>query len=129
MHAFSVCCIHSQFLWASMPFVNSHNAAQIAIDGMRSVSKYQAPLKNCDGDNVHPDQCIMHLARGITINEHKKSVGQAWPRSSIRVVHDREYLGNVWYSAEMDAEVIAVIYDDEGVLLVECNGWYAADLE
>jgi hypothetical protein len=116
-------------VWTTILFVNACNAAQIAIDGIGSVSKYQVPLKNCDADNILPDQCTVYLAKGITIDEHKKRVGQPWQDSSIRVVFDRDFSDNVWYSTKMDAESLAVIRGDEGVSFVECNVWYSADLE
>lgn len=108
--------------------MNGCNVAQFDIDGMGSINKHEAPL-NCDADNVLPGQYIVYLAKGTTIDQHKKRVGQSWQDSSIRVVFDQDFPDNVWYSAKMDTQSLAVVRSDEGVIFVECNVWYSASLE
>jgi hypothetical protein len=124
----TVCWLLTLFIWTTIPTVNGCNVAQIDIDGMGNINKYKAPL-NCDADNVLPDQYSVYLAEGITIDQHKKRVGRSWQDSSIRVVFDRNFPDNVWYSAKIDTESLAVVRSDEGVIFVECNVWYSASLE
>lgn len=116
----TVCCLLSLFLLRAIPPVSAEDVAQIPLDGTESTSKYQAPLENCDANDVTPNQYIIHLAKGVTLKEHQGRVRHALQKSHIRWTYDTEFPDNVWYSVEMSAKWLAVIRADEGVTSVEC---------
>lgn len=92
-------------------------------------SSYQAPLYNCDADNVLPDQYIVYFVGKYTMEQHKQTVGPALQDSMIRVVFDRHPSDNISYSAKLQTKSLEIIRGDKGVEFVGCNLWCEADIE
>jgi len=47
--------------------------AQIILNQMGNGSSYEAPLHNCDADNVLPDQYIVYFVENYTMEQHKST--------------------------------------------------------
>ena len=92
-----------------------------------SSAAYQAPLHG--GDNPHriPDNYMVHLKSGYTLEQHKRHINlDASSAETIRVI----ILSKIVDFARLNAEVLAVVRGDPGVELVECNMYiYLPDCE
>jgi hypothetical protein len=95
---------------------------------METSGKYKAPL-HCDQENVVPDQYVVYLAKGYSMEHHKHIVGQALQDANVLVVFDDLFPDKICYSVKLDAESLTTIRGDRGVELVECNTYSTATIE
>lgn len=96
---------------------------------MRNASANRAPLRNADlpSQAIIPDQYFVYLEPGYTLEDHKRTVGEAaLPEDSIIQVRDlatdRYGLYCVAHLGESSLDTVRL---DPGVQLVECSigGW------
>ena len=83
---------------------------------------YEAPLRHCDGDIV-PNRYIVFLARGNSLEQHKRVLGDDVDLdSAITNIFDSDP-GQIHYGAELHTGALAAVRADPGVDFVECNRW------
>lgn len=82
---------------------------------------YQAPMYHCEEDIV-PNSYIVFLSPGVSLEQHKRSVGPgADLDSAISRVHDNWDPNRIIYSADLEDGPLAAVRVDTGVDLIECN--------
>ena len=85
----------------------------------------RAPLRNSDlpPQNIVPGQYLVYLQPGYTLEDHKRTVGEAaLPEGSIKAVHNlhtAQY--DVYYTAQLSESSLDTIRLDPGVEFVECD--------
>ena len=104
----------------------AYDARRRLLDG-KSAAKV-APLYSCDRPSewIVPDDYIVYLHRGYSLEDHQRTVGDALPVGSIESV-SRVYRSTVFYRAKLDRSSLHAIRSDPRVDFVECNGYLRAD--
>ena len=114
-------------LWIAR-LTNGFDIGQTIQISVEPSGEYQAPLHGGQ-ENVVPDQYVVYLAKGYSMEQHKHTVGQALQESDVLVVFDNLFPDKICYSVNMDAESLSVIRGDRGVELVEYNTYSTATID
>jgi hypothetical protein len=93
---------------------------QILMQEGNDGTAHQAPLKLCNIEDKHPDEYLVYLTPGVSLEEHKERIGNGL-LDAIHRVFDNLYLDKVLYNAQLGAELLDAVRADPGVELVECN--------
>jgi hypothetical protein len=104
----------------------AYNAHRRLLDG-NSAAK-PASLNNCDRppEWIVPDEYIVYLHRGYSLEDHQRTVGEALPICTIESV-SRIDQSAVYYVAKLDRRSLDAIRSDPGVDFVECDGYKRAN--
>lgn len=83
----------------------------------------QGPLTNCNYPvkYTNPDSCVVYLATDYTLDDHKKTVGDALPEGAIEYSGIVETERDIAYSAKLDRDSVSRIRSNPGVKRVECE--------
>ncbi|KAI5357329.1 hypothetical protein Slin14017_G123380 [Septoria linicola] len=82
---------------------------------------YQAPLHHYDSPARVPDQYVVYLEPGHSLENHKQRVNIEGLSDAITFVFDKLYPDKICYNAQLDAGLLAAVRADPGVELVECD--------
>lgn len=81
---------------------------------------YEAPLQACDVPVVIPGQYFVYLDRGYSLEAHQETIGVDLS-PSIRHIFPGTSRHGLYYSANLDDAIVAIVRKDAGVNLVECD--------
>lgn len=81
---------------------------------------YEAPLKNCDVENIVPRSYSVFLKRGYSLEQHKETIGIDLS-SSIEYIWPETSRHGLYYAANLDDTTLAIVRRDPGVYQVECD--------
>lgn len=124
------CSIFTLLIYKATPCPEICFIRRPALLSSQECSKYPAPLHNCDNDYIIPDVYLVYLAESYSLEQHKSNVGDVLKPSNIQqVMPPNNYFNQLVCAAELKTDLLAVIRIDEGVTLVECNGYMTLDSE
>ena len=81
-----------------------------------------APLNNCDrsSEGIVPDEYVVYLDRGYSLEDHQRTVGDALPEGSFKS-HSRLNGSAVYYVTKLDRSSLNAVRSDPRVDFVECE--------
>ena len=101
---------------------NTHNRIpQTPMDDSNDKKAYKAPLENCDLPNAVPDDYVVYLKPGYSLQQHEQTIGSAILDGSVKYVYDDILPNQICYNAKFGTDAIAAVRADPGVEMVECN--------
>lgn len=112
--------LHARSMHRLPPHYEAWRKANILPRGKRVEGIYSAPMRLCDAEKRIPDEYIVYLDRGHTLEDHQRIVGD--------VVDLQQVIGTtfpvtngLFYTAKLQNAALNAVRADVGVEMLECQ--------